>query len=111
MNYDMEEFEDAKDDIDSILTREPNHANAKILLGKVQLKRQKLMEATEVELGSTSQQKSIVPGEKLKVTLSGLTPATRRHSSCVSLAIRKPSSVVSWKPLSGLLHPVTNRFR
>jgi outer membrane protein assembly factor BamD (BamD/ComL family) len=70
VNFDMEEYEDAKDDIDSILSREPNHADARILLGKVQLKRQKLMEATEVELGSATGQKSLVPGEKLKVTLS-----------------------------------------
>lgn len=70
VNYDMEEFEDAKDDIDSILERDPNFADARILLGKVQLKRQKLMEATEVEIGSTSGQENLVPGESLKVTLS-----------------------------------------
>ncbi len=75
VNFDMEEYEDAKDDIDSILARDPNHADAKILLGKVQLKRQKLMEATEVELGSATGQKSLVPGEKLKVTLSDPTLA------------------------------------
>ncbi|GAA5478030.1 tetratricopeptide repeat protein [Haloferula helveola] len=73
--FDMEEYDDAKDDIDSILAREPNHADAKILLGKVQLKRQKLMEATEVELGSATSQKSLVPGENLKVTLSDPTLA------------------------------------
>ena len=67
--YDMEEFEDAKDEIDSILARNPEQPDAKILLGKVQLKRQKLMEATEVELGSNAAQKSLVPGERLKVTL------------------------------------------
>ena len=55
----MEEFDDAKDDIDSILAREPNHADSRILLGKVQLKRQKLMEATEVELGSAAGQTSL----------------------------------------------------
>jgi outer membrane protein assembly factor BamD (BamD/ComL family) len=44
-------------------------------LGKIQLKRQKLMEATEVELGSSSTQKNIVPGERLKVTLSDPTLA------------------------------------
>ncbi len=73
--FDREDFDDAKDDIDSILAREPNHADSKILLGKVQLKRQKLMEATEVELGSTAAQKNIVPGERLKVTLSDPTLA------------------------------------
>jgi outer membrane protein assembly factor BamD (BamD/ComL family) len=67
--FDMEEYDDAKDDIDSILARNPEQADAKILLGKVQLKRQKLMEATEVELGTAAGQKSLVPGERLKVTL------------------------------------------
>ena len=75
VNFDMEEYDDAKDDIESILARDPNHADAKILLGKVQLKRQKLMEATEVELGSATSQDSLVPGEKLKVTLSDPTLA------------------------------------
>jgi outer membrane protein assembly factor BamD (BamD/ComL family) len=73
--YDREDFDEAKDDVDSILAREPNHPDARILLGKIQLKRQKLMEATEVELGSTSAQKNIVPGERLKVTLSDPTLA------------------------------------
>ncbi|MFM2170698.1 MAG: hypothetical protein RI957_927 [Verrucomicrobiota bacterium] len=73
--FDREDFDDAKDDIDSILAREPNHSDSRLLLGKIQLKRQKLMEATEVELGSTSAQKSIVPGERLKVTLSDPTLA------------------------------------
>ncbi len=87
VHYDMEEFEDAKDDIDSILTREANHADAKILLGKVQLKRQKLMEATEVELGSTSKQKSIVPGEKLKVTLNDPTLAVSGAGSEIEVVV------------------------
>ncbi len=70
VNFDMEEFDDCADDIQSIFTREPNHPDAKILLGKVQLKRQKLMEATELEIGSASGQQNIVPGERLKVTLA-----------------------------------------
>ena len=73
--FDREDFDDAKDDVDSILARDPNHADSRILLGKIQLKRQKLMEATEVELGSSSAQKNIVPGERLKVTLSDPTLA------------------------------------
>ncbi len=73
--FDREDFDDAKDDVDSILARDPNHADSRILLGKIQLKRQKLMEATEVELGSSSGQKTLVPGERLKVTLSDPTLA------------------------------------
>ncbi|MBT8038224.1 MAG: tetratricopeptide repeat protein [Verrucomicrobiae bacterium] len=67
--YDMEEYDDSADDIESILAREPNHGEAKILLGKVQLKRKKLMEATEIEVTPGSSQTTLVPGEKLKVTL------------------------------------------
>ncbi len=85
--YDSEEYDDAKDDIDSILTREPNHADAKILLGKVQLKRQKLMEATEVELGSSSSQKSLFPGEKLKVTLSDPTLAVSGAGTSIEVVV------------------------
>ena len=73
--FDREDFDDAKDDVDSILARDPNHADSRILLGKIQLKRQKLMEATEVELGSSSSQKTLFPGERLKVTLSDPTLA------------------------------------
>jgi outer membrane protein assembly factor BamD (BamD/ComL family) len=73
--FDREDFDDAKDDVDSILARDSNHSDSRILLGKIQLKRQKLMEATEVELGSTAAQKNIVPGERLKVTLSDPTLA------------------------------------
>ncbi len=75
IHFDMEEFDDAKDDIDAILARTPNHADSKILLGKIQLKRQKLMEATEVELGSATSQQNLVPGETLKVTLTDPTLA------------------------------------
>ncbi len=76
VHFDLEDFDEAKDDVDSILNREANHADSRILLGKIQLKRQKLMEATEVELvGSSSAQKNIVPGERLKVTLSDPTLA------------------------------------
>lgn len=69
VNYDMEEYDDAADDIQTILAREANHGEAKILLGKVQLKRKKLMEATEIEVTAGTNQTTLVPGEKLKITL------------------------------------------
>ena len=73
--YDMEEFIDASDEIAAILRRDPDHAEAKIMEGRLFLKRKKLMEATEVELGSTTDQETLVPGEKLKVTLNDPTLA------------------------------------
>jgi len=73
--YDMEEYDNAAKEVDSILARDQAHADARIMQGKLQLKRQKLMEATEVELGQVSSQQTLVPGEKLKVTLSDPTLA------------------------------------
>ncbi|MBT3295969.1 MAG: tetratricopeptide repeat protein [Verrucomicrobia bacterium] len=73
--YDMEEFDDASDDVNALLARDPNHAEAKIMQGKLQLARQKLMEASELDLGSPDAQTTLVPGEKLKVTLDDPTLA------------------------------------
>ena len=91
VNFDMEEFDDAADDIDSILTRDPDHADAKILLGKVQLKRKKLIEATEVELGAASSRQWLVPGERLKVTLSDPTLAVSGAGSAIEVVVRAKS--------------------
>jgi tetratricopeptide (TPR) repeat protein len=73
--YDMEEFDDASDDVTALLARDPTHAEAKIMQGKLQLARQKLMEASELDLGSPDAQTTLVPGEKLKVTLDDPTLA------------------------------------
>ena len=68
--YAMEDYQDAADEIVKVLQREPDHADATILRGRVQLKLQRLIEATEVELGSATSQATLVPGEMLKVTLN-----------------------------------------
>lgn len=85
--YDMEEFDDAADEVAAILAREPDHSDAKIMQGKLHIKRQQLMEATEVELGSISSQERLVPGEKLKVTLSDPTLAVSGAGTEVEVVV------------------------
>ena len=85
--FDMEEYDDAADVIDSILARDPDDAEARLLLGKVQVKRQQLMEATEVEFGSASGQKRLVPGQKLKVTLNDPTLAVSGAGTEIEVAV------------------------
>jgi tetratricopeptide (TPR) repeat protein len=89
--YDMEEFDDAADDIDAILAREPDHAEAKIMQGKVQLKRKKLMEASELDVGSKDAQKTMVPGEDLKVTLSDPTLAVSGAGTEIEVVVTATS--------------------
>jgi TolA-binding protein len=85
--FDMEEFDDTAEVIEAILARSPDDADARILLGKVQVKRQQLMDATEVEFGSASGQKTLVPGEKLKVTLSDPTLAVSGAGTEIEVSV------------------------
>ena len=75
VHYDMEELGDAADDIEAILGREPDHEEANIMQGKIHLARQKLMEASELDVGSKNAKNTLVPGENLKVTLKDPTLA------------------------------------
>lgn len=85
--YDMEEYDDANDKITSILARDSEHSDARIMQGRLQLKRKKLMEATEVELGTISSKQTLVPGEKLKVTLTDPTLAVSGAGTEIEVAV------------------------
>jgi tetratricopeptide (TPR) repeat protein len=85
--FDMEEYDDTADVIKAILARSPDDADARILLGKVQVKRQQLMDATEVEFGSAAGQKTLVPGERLKVTLNDPTLAVSGAGTEIEVSV------------------------
>ena len=85
--YAMEDYQDSAEQIEKVLEREPNHPDATILRGRVQLKLQKLIEATEVELGSVTAQASIVPGEMLKVTLNDPTLSVSSGASDIEVVV------------------------
>lgn len=74
--YDMENYDEVRSLLDDILAREPNHKDAKILQGKVQIEQKSLMDATEVDIVSEAvAQKAISPGEWLTVRLTDPTLA------------------------------------
>lgn len=89
--YDMEEYSDASDEVAAILQRDPNHSEAKIMEGRLFLKRKMLMEATEVELGSVAGQETLVPGEKLKVTLNDPTLAVSGAGTEIEVVVTATS--------------------
>jgi outer membrane protein assembly factor BamD (BamD/ComL family) len=68
--FDMERFADAGDDVRSVLQREPDNADALLLLGQVQIKNRRYIEASALEIGSATESPYLVPGENLKVTLN-----------------------------------------
>lgn len=67
---DQENYKDAFDEIDSVLRSDPNHADALILRGSIQFQMRKLVEASEIELGVSQENKVMVPGEALKINLN-----------------------------------------
>jgi tetratricopeptide (TPR) repeat protein len=68
--YDQQRYADAFNEASRVLKREPNHPDALILLGEAQLEMRKLVDASEIELGISQDQKLIVPGEVIKINLS-----------------------------------------
>ncbi|MFK7790153.1 MAG: tetratricopeptide repeat protein [Phycisphaeraceae bacterium] len=68
--YDQERYADAFSEASTVLKREPSHPDALILLGQAQLEMRKLVDASEIELGVSRDQKLIVPGEVIKINLS-----------------------------------------
>ena len=68
--YDQERYADSFNEASSVLKREPSHPDALILLGQAQLEMRKLVDASEIELGISRDQKLIVPGEIIKINLS-----------------------------------------
>ena len=68
--FDQENYAEAFNEVSTVLKRDPGHADALILLGRAQLEMRKLVDASEIELGVTREQKIIVPGELIKINLS-----------------------------------------
>jgi len=69
VKFDQEEYREALDNVEQVLTRVPDHANAKILEGRTKVKMRKLEEPTEIQVGTVTRKRFIVPGKPLKVNL------------------------------------------
>ena len=69
LKFDQEDFAESAEYLDRVFSLSPGHVNGRILEGKLQLKLNRLVEATEVKVGLSADQRSIVPGRPLKVDL------------------------------------------
>jgi tetratricopeptide (TPR) repeat protein len=66
---DQESYKEALGEIEAVLRQQPKHPDAMILRGKIQFQMRKLVEASEIELGPSQENASIVPGMALKINL------------------------------------------
>ncbi len=69
VKFAQEEFAEAKDRLGQVFTLSPDHAEGRILEGKVNLKLKKLEQPTDIDLGEKIGKKFIVPGRPVRVTL------------------------------------------
>lgn len=69
IKFDQGEYAEANKMLDNVFVRMPNHVDAKILRGKVYLQLRKLMEATDIKVGLAADQRFIIPGRPLKVSI------------------------------------------
>lgn len=69
VKLDQEEYPESRSYVDRVLAISPAHPNARILEGQLHLRMKKLVEATEVRVGQSTSQQTILPGKPLKVSL------------------------------------------
>ncbi len=69
IKYDQDDLAAARDYVNLVFSVNMNHANARILEGKLNLKMKKLIEATEVRVGLAADKNTIIPGKTLKVQI------------------------------------------
>ena len=69
VKYDQEEYDEAAAFLEKVFAIRPGHATGRILEGKIHLKRKKLENATDLDVGLTASQRVLVPGRRLKVNI------------------------------------------
>ncbi len=69
VQFDQEEYGECLEHLEEVLTRAPDHADARILQARARIKLKQYEEPTEIEIGPVSRQRYIVPGKPLKITL------------------------------------------
>lgn len=69
IKFDQEDYAASSEYLERVFSLNPSHVNGRILEGKLQLKMNKLVEATMLKVGLSADQRNIVPGQMLKIDL------------------------------------------
>ncbi|TFG86621.1 MAG: hypothetical protein E4H17_04025, partial [Gemmatimonadales bacterium] len=69
VRYAQEEYAEARDQLAGVFVLTPDHAEGRILEGRVNLKLKKLEQPTDIDLGERIGKKYILPGQPIRVRL------------------------------------------
>ncbi len=67
IKFDNEQYDEAKEHLERVLMISPDHADAHLLMGELDLKLKNLEKVTDLDIGLTRTQKVIVPGKSLRL--------------------------------------------
>lgn len=69
VKHDQGQYKEALENLGKVFNRDPEHANARLLEGKVRIAVKDIETVTDIPIGDTALQRQIVPGKPLKVSL------------------------------------------
>ena len=87
VKYAQEEFAEARDQLERVFTLSPDHAEGRILEGRVNLKLKKLEQPTDIDLGEKIGRKFLVPGRPVRVTLVDQNLSVVRKATEIELRV------------------------
>lgn len=87
VRFDLEEYSEASRMLDQVFMLEPQNASARILQGQIFLRTNRLVEATDVRVGLSHEQRMLVPGQPLRVGLEDQNLATVGSAELVEVRV------------------------
>lgn len=87
IRFDQEDYAGANERLEDLFALAPDHAEGRILEGRIQLGMRRLMEATQVRLGIRAEQRIVVPGQPLRIHLEDRNLAVAGRASMIEVRI------------------------
>jgi tetratricopeptide (TPR) repeat protein len=85
--YDQEDYGGARDQLARVFTLSPNHIEATLLEGKVNVKTGKLVEGTDLRISPPAEEQNIIPGRPFKVNLEDKNLSIVRKATDIEMRV------------------------
>lgn len=87
LRFDQEDYAGVRDAINRVFAIAPNHAQAGLLEGELNVRTKKLIEATELKIGLSADQQTLIPGRPLRVGLEDRTLAVVGKTTDIEIRV------------------------
>lgn len=104
IKFDQEDYAETAKMLDQVFSRDPNHADAKILQGQLFLKERHYTQATDIKVGLPTSQRLIIPGKPLNIQMDDRNLAVVGKNKAVEVRVWTDSGdneIISLFPAEG----------